>query len=73
MGLPDTWIKLLKTKRDEHWNMQELVSAMCNRRFNEKTVAYVECHDQSLVGDVTLGAAHKVLRCSDSSRKERQS
>jgi len=29
---------------------------MCNRRRGvEKTIAYAECHDQSIVGDKTLG------------------
>lgn len=55
MGLPDKWIRLVKEVRDENWSMQDLVSTLCNRRYTEKTVAYVESHDQSLVGDQTLG------------------
>lgn len=56
MGLPDQWINLLKNVRDEHWNMSDLVWLLCNRRYTEGTVAYVESHDQSLVGDQTSGA-----------------
>ncbi len=33
-------IDLLKNKRDEHWSMLEIVSALCNRRYTEKTVGY---------------------------------
>ena len=54
MGIPDFWIKYLKEKNDEDWNIHELWSVMTNRRFNEKTVAYAESHDQAIVGDKTL-------------------
>lgn len=54
MGVPDEWIKLLKHTRDEHWSMHHLVNTLCNRRYTEKTVAYVESHDQALVGDKTV-------------------
>lgn len=54
MGLPDYWIKLVRDKRDEEWHMGELWGALTNRRRGEKHVAYVESHDQSLVGDKTL-------------------
>lgn len=54
MGLPDFWIKLLKHVKDEDWKMSELVSALCNRRYSEKTVGYAESHDQALVGDQTI-------------------
>ena len=55
MGLPDTWTKLVKEVRDEDWQMGDIVGALCNRRYSERTVAYVESHDQCLVGDQTLG------------------
>ena len=55
MGLPDTWTKLVKDVRDEDWQMGDIVAALCNRRYSERTVAYVESHDQCLVGDQTLG------------------
>ncbi|GAA4299893.1 alpha amylase C-terminal domain-containing protein [Nibribacter koreensis] len=54
MGIPDYWIKTLKHKRDEDWNLHEIWHELTNRRLQEKTVAYAESHDQSLVGDKTL-------------------
>lgn len=57
MGTPDLWVKLVKEQRDEDWSMSALVSSLCNRRRSERTVGYVESHDQSLVGDQTLGDA----------------
>lgn len=57
------WVKLVKEKRDEQWSMQELVSALCNRRYSERTIVYVESHDQSIVGDQTLGAPPTFPRC----------
>ena len=53
MGLPDFWIKYLKHVRDEDWNIQEMYGIMTNRRYKEKTIAYVESHDQAIVGDKT--------------------
>ena len=54
MGLPDYWIKILKHKSDEEWNLNEMWHVMTNRRWKEKTIAYAESHDQALVGDKTL-------------------
>eukprot|EP00434_Breviolum_minutum_P036958 symbB.v1.2.032757.t1/scaffold3972.1/size47140/1 len=55
MSLPDLWISLLKEAKDEYWGMNHIVSRMCNRRRGvEKTIAYAECHDQSIVGDKTI-------------------
>ena len=54
MGIPDYWIKLLKEKRDEDWNLHALYHTLMNRRHGEKHVAYAESHDQALVGDKTL-------------------
>ena len=54
MGVPDYWIKLLKEKSDEQWNLGELFSTLLNRRWTEKHVGYAESHDQALVGDKTL-------------------
>ena len=54
MGIPDYWIKTLKHKRDEDWNIHEIWDVLTNRRFKEKTIAYSESHDQALVGDKTL-------------------
>lgn len=54
MGIPDFWIKYLKEKKDEDWDINELWSVMTNRRYKERTVAYAESHDQAIVGDKTL-------------------
>ncbi len=54
MGIPDMWFEQVELKRDEDWNLGGIYSALLNRRRNEKHVAYVESHDQALVGDKTL-------------------
>ena len=54
MGLPDMWIKTVKEKKDEFWDINKMWCDMCLRRPGEGTVAYVESHDQALVGDKTM-------------------
>ena len=54
MGLPDMWIRILKEQSDETWNIGSMWADMCLRRPGEKSVAYVESHDQALVGDKTI-------------------
>jgi 1,4-alpha-glucan branching enzyme len=54
MGIPDYWIKILKEKSDEDWNIYEMWEVLNNRRYKEKTIAYVESHDQAMVGDKTI-------------------
>ena len=54
MGIPDYWIRLLKEKQDEEWHIGEIYGMLRNRRAGEKHIAYVESHDQSIVGDKTL-------------------
>lgn len=54
MGIPDFWIKTLKEKSDEDWDIHEMWGVLSNRRYKEKTIAYAESHDQALVGDKTL-------------------
>ena len=44
----------MKHVRDEEWDMGHLVNVLTNRRTDEKCIAYVESHDQALVGDKTL-------------------
>ena len=51
MGIPDLWDRVLKIGRDEDWPLDEIWGSLCLRRPGEQTVAYVECHDQSIVGD----------------------
>ena len=54
MGLPDLWIRTIKEQRDEDWSIGQIWGDLCLRRPGEGTVAYVESHDQALVGDKTL-------------------
>ncbi|MCG9126936.1 alpha amylase C-terminal domain-containing protein [Candidatus Poribacteria bacterium] len=54
MGIPDYWIRLLKEKKDEEWHIGEIYGMLRNRRSGEKHIAYVESHDQSIVGDKTM-------------------
>ena len=52
MGLPDMWIRLIKEKRDEDWNLDYIWHELNDRM--AATIAYVESHDQALVGDQTI-------------------
>lgn len=54
MGTPDYWIKLIKEKKDEEWNVEEMYYELTRKRDEEKTIAYAESHDQALVGDKTI-------------------
>ncbi|KDR83966.1 hypothetical protein GALMADRAFT_55015 [Galerina marginata CBS 339.88] len=54
MAIPDMWIKLLKHKTDDQWDIPNIVHTLTNRRYGEKSIAYCESHDQALVGDKTL-------------------
>jgi 1,4-alpha-glucan branching enzyme len=54
MGVPDYWIRLIKDYKDEDWPIGHLWFELTNRRTDEKTISYVESHDQALVGDQTL-------------------
>lgn len=54
MGIADHWIKWLKEVPDENWSMGEIYWVLTDRRADEKTVSYAECHDQALVGDKTI-------------------
>jgi len=54
MGIPDFWIKYLKEKKDEEWNLNEIYQTLLNRRYKEKTIAYSESHDQAIVGDKSI-------------------
>ena len=52
MGLPDMWIKNVKKLRDEQWDLDGMWKELSFRQ--AKTVAYLESHDQALVGDQTM-------------------
>ena len=54
MAVPDMWIKLLKEIPDQEWDLGLIVHTHENRRHKERTIAYTESHDQSLVGDKTI-------------------
>lgn len=54
MNIPDYWIKTIKERRDEDWKPSSLFWEVTNRRKDEKTISYVESHDQALVGDKTV-------------------
>lgn len=54
MGIADKWIKWIKEKSDEQWSPGEMWWELTNKRAEEKTVSYAECHDQALVGDKTI-------------------
>ncbi len=54
MGLPDCWFRLVRNVRDEDWNMHHLWHNLNDRRPEEKTISYVESHDQAIVGDKTM-------------------
>ena len=54
MGVADHWIKWIKEKPDEEWSMGEMWYELTNKRADEKTISYAECHDQALVGDKTI-------------------
>ena len=52
MGLPDMWIRLIREQRDENWNLDYIWHELSFRM--AATIAYVESHDQALVGDQTV-------------------
>ncbi len=52
MGVTDYWFKLFD-QPDENWSISGLWHELTNRRPEEKTISYVECHDQSIVGGQT--------------------
>lgn len=54
MNIPDFWIKTIKEKKDEEWYPSAIWWETTNRRADEKTISYVESHDQALVGDKTI-------------------
>nr|WP_297161437.1 alpha-amylase family glycosyl hydrolase [uncultured Dysgonomonas sp.] len=54
MGIADFWVKILKNKKDEEWHVGDMFYELTNKRKEEKTISYVESHDQAMVGDKTL-------------------
>ena len=41
MGLPDMWVRTVRDRRDEDWDIFQMWCSMCMRRPGENTVAYV--------------------------------
>ncbi len=54
MGVPDLWIKTIKERTDENWDIINLWYELTGRRPKEKNIGYCESHDQALVGDKTI-------------------
>lgn len=54
MGIADYWMKTIKKVPDEAWGMGDIYFRMTDKRLEEQTISYVECHDQAMVGDQTL-------------------
>ncbi|MCQ2142855.1 MAG: alpha amylase C-terminal domain-containing protein [Bacteroidales bacterium] len=54
MGVADHWIKWIKELPDEDWSVGEIWYQLTNKRADEKTISYAECHDQAMVGDKTI-------------------
>ncbi len=54
MGVADFWIKTIKEKRDEDWNVGDVFYQLTRKREDERTISYAESHDQAMVGDKTI-------------------
>jgi 1,4-alpha-glucan branching enzyme len=54
MGVPDYWAHLVTDINDEDWPLGHLWFELTNRRKDEKTISYAECHDQAIVGKQTI-------------------
>jgi len=54
MGTPDYWIKIIKELPDQNWEVGNIFYELTRKREDEKTIGYVESHDQALVGDKTV-------------------
>ncbi len=61
MGVPDFWIRMIKSAGCSHWNLHEMWYELTTRRPQEKVIGYCESHDQALVGDKTI-----IFRLADS-------
>jgi 1,4-alpha-glucan branching enzyme len=50
MGIPDMWFKCATDIREEDWHMGWMWNELTGRRPDERTISYVESHDQAMVG-----------------------
>ena len=73
MGVADNWIKWIKELSDDHWSMGEMWWQLTNKREDEKTISYAECHDQAMVGDKTIAFRLMDADMYTSMNKESQS
>jgi 1,4-alpha-glucan branching enzyme len=54
MGMPDMWFELVRKVKDQDWNMHHIWHNLTDHRPEERTISYVESHDQAIVGDKTM-------------------
>ncbi|MDR1060054.1 MAG: alpha amylase C-terminal domain-containing protein [Clostridiales bacterium] len=54
MGVPDFWVRALKTQSDEQLSMSKMWHELTTRRPYERNIGYCESHDQAMVGDKTI-------------------
>jgi len=54
LGIPDYWFNLVKKTSDDDWHMDGMYYELTNHRKDERTISYVECHDQAIVGSKTM-------------------
>lgn len=54
IGVPPMWEAVASRHAPGRWPLQQVATELCKRRPAEPTIAYAECHDQSLVGAQTL-------------------
>ena len=73
MGVADNWIKWIKELTDDQWSMGEMWWQLTNKRADEKTISYAECHDQAMVGDKTIAFRLMDAEMYTSMNKESQS
>ena len=46
MAIPDMWIKYLKEKKDEDWNIGHIVHTLTNRRYK---VYHSSCNERNVL------------------------
>ena len=73
MGVADNWIKWIKELSDDQWSVGEIWWQLTNKREDEKTISYAECHDQAMVGDKTIAFRLMDAEMYTSMNKESQS
>ncbi|MCK9617519.1 MAG: alpha amylase C-terminal domain-containing protein [Lentimicrobiaceae bacterium] len=54
MGVSDFWMKTIEEKKDEEWHVGDMFFHLTDKRKEEHTISYAECHDQAMMGDNTI-------------------